>query len=145
MHTKGMLILLLALTLLLSACGGAAGKNLEPVSVVAALETLEENLGKEICVRGFPVAYFYSYNYKGDLLYSVYFSDTPEDFFGEIEEPEEVRENWVEVIVKEKDELWQAVKDVFDRTRETEELLVRLKGVKGTFTGSCFYDFLALQ
>ncbi len=134
--------LLLCLALLLSACGGAEPQ--ETISVEKAIETVEENLGDKVCVSGYPVAFFYAYTYSGSRVYSIYFSDASEDFFGEIEATEDVGDGWLEVVVKEKSPLWQALRDVFEGEKALQPCTLLLKGVKSRLSGH-YYDFVALR
>ncbi|MBR4158380.1 MAG: hypothetical protein IKR07_05660 [Oscillospiraceae bacterium] len=146
MHkSRCFLAALLVAAVCMSGCGGKQEETPEPISVQAALETVEENLGRSVCVRGYPVAFFYSYTYSGAKVFSIYFADTPAEFYGEIETVEEVNEAWVEAIVHEDNELWKSVKDVFDGKRETEEYLLLLKGAKSRITGAYYYDFLEIR
>lgn len=135
---------LLIAAVFLAACGGGAGEPAELIDVRTALETMEENLGREVCVRGFPVAYFYSYTYSGAKVYSIFFSDSAEDFYGEVESVEEVRDGWLETIVHEDDSLWQSVREIFNAKRELEEYKLLLKGTKSYISG-VYYDFVAMR
>ena len=141
--TRAILAALLLAAALLTACGGKTAETPgEPISVREAVDAVEENLGRTVCVRGWPVAFFYSYTYSGAKVFSIYFSDSPADFYGEIETVEEVNESWVEAIVHEDNDLWQSVKGIFDGKRETEEYLLLLKGTKSKLTGAHYYDFV---
>ena len=108
------------------------------------METMEENFGSKVCVRGYPVAFFYSYTYSGGKVYSIFFSDSAEDYYGEIETTEEVRDDWLEVVVAEKNTLWQTVKSFFGEAGETQEIQMLLKGVKSRISGF-YYDFVKFQ
>ena len=78
MHkSRCFLAALLVAAVCMSGCGGKQEETPEPISVQAALETVEENLGRSVCVRGYPVAFFYSYTYSGAKVFSIYFADTP--------------------------------------------------------------------
>lgn len=141
---RSLLALLMLAAVFLSACGGGAGVSVPAISVRAALDTLEENLGEKVCVRGFPVAFFYSYTYRGTKVYSIYFSDSAEDYYGEIESVEELRDGWLEVVVREKSPLWLSVREIFEQGRALEEYKVLLKGTKSRLSGF-YYDFVALR
>ena len=140
---KRMIILstFLLVVLLLSACGGKTEVTAEPISVQRALETTEENLGSKICVRGYPVAFFYSYTLSGSKVYSIYFSDSAEDFYGEIESTEELGEGWLEVVVREKNVLWKTVKAFFDEDGQTQPVSMLLECVESRISG-IYYDFV---
>ena len=135
--------MLLCMALLLAACGGGAADP-EPISVSTALETLEENQGEKVCVKAFPVAFFYSYTYRGTKVYSIYFSDSAEDFYGEIESVEELQDGWLEVVVREKSPLWLGVREVFEEGSALVEYNVLLKGTKSRLSG-LYYDFVELR
>ncbi len=140
---KNLLAVLMLAAILLSACGGKAEEPAAPVSVRTALDTMEENLGEKVCVQGFPVAFFYSYTYSGKKVFSIYFSDSPEEYFGEIERVEELRDGWIEAICRENDELWQSVREIFEGKREIEEYRLLFK-VEKSHTG-IYYDFRKMQ
>ena len=136
------LLWLLIAAALLSACGGETAQGpAERMSVREALAGLEDNVGKEIEVKGYPVAYFYSFTYSGKRIYNVYFSDTPEDFFGSIEAVEELKDDWIEAIVHEEDELWQDVRGVFEENEEPQPLILRFLSKKGK-RAEIYYEFL---
>ncbi len=134
---------LLIAAVFLSACGGAR-EPVEPIGVREAIDTLEDNLGKKVCVEGYPVAFFLSYNAIGKKVFSVFVSDSAEDYIGEFEDPNVIRDDWIEVVVREKNPLWQSVRDIFDGKRETETYRLLLKGVKSYISG-VYYDFVELR
>ena len=140
---RSLLAVLMLAAVFLSACGGAA-TDPEPIDVRTALDTVEENQGEKVCVRGFPVAFFYSYTYRGTKVYSIFFSDSAEDYYGEIENVEELRDGWLEVVVREKSPLWLSVREIFEKGSALEEYRVLLKGTKSRVSGF-YYDFVRLR
>ncbi len=141
---RSLLAVLMLAAVFLSACGGGAKEPMPAISVRAALDSLEENQGEKVCVKGFPVAFFYSYTYRGTKVYSIYFSDSAEDFYGEIESVEELRDGWLEVVVREKSPLWQSVREIFEKGSALAEYNVLLKGTKTRLSGF-YYDFVELR
>ena len=144
MQKKSVILLwLLIAAALLCACGGgrSTGQPAETISVRTAKETIADNQKREVCVSGYPVAFFLSYTYTGAKMYNVYFSDRAEDYFGELEASEEISDEWLEVICKEKDPLWKSMREIFEGEQATEQYRILLKGTKSHVSGY-YYDFV---
>ena len=135
------LIIWMLIFCLLSACGIVwLGDANNPVDIEYALENIKDYYGKDVYIKGYPVAYYELYSFTG-LIIQVYFSDNPSEYIGKIDSLSDVQENWIHARTYENEALWQYTDRIFTGDSKPELLILVFRAYKDKTFGD-YYEFV---
>lgn len=112
-----------------------------PIDVEYALEEVNQYVGDEVYIMGYPIAFQTSYSVNDTKTVSIYFSDSYDNATGELNSFEELPENCLILLLNEEDPLAKYIIDNAESLQDGLNITVICKG-QNDKTFGYYYEYV---